>query len=66
MILSKNTVGVIGLAASLLLPSAYAIDNGVYTIKSKYSEKLVEVANAQTNDGANVSQWGNTNHDTQR
>lgn len=66
MILSKKALAALSLATTLILPSAYALDNGVYTIKSKYSAKFVEVESAQTNDGANVSQWANTNHDTQR
>ena len=66
MILSKKALAALSFASTLILPCAYAIDNGVYTIKSKYSAKFVEVASAQTNDGANVSQWANTNHDTQR
>ena len=56
----------LSLAASPFFNNAFAIDNGVYTIKSKYSAKFVEVANASTADGANISQWANTNHDTQR
>jgi len=66
MILSKKALAALSLATTLILPNAYAIDNGVYTIKSKYSAKFLEVASAQTNDGANVSQWADTNHDTQR
>lgn len=43
-----------------------ALDNGVYTITSKYSGKLVEVASALQTDGANVQQWSANGHDTQR
>lgn len=45
---------------------ALAIDNGVYIIKSKHSGKVVETAGASSSDGANVSQWQENGHDTQR
>ncbi|MBD3584796.1 family 43 glycosylhydrolase [Salinimonas sp. HHU 13199] len=46
--------------------SAYAIDNGVYTINSRATGKPIEVGAAELTDGANIIQWANTNHDTQR
>lgn len=45
---------------------AYAIDNGVFTIKSKYSNKLVEVTSASQSDAANVAQWDTNGHNTQK
>lgn len=62
---SKGVVGAC-IVAGFYANAAYAIDNGVYTIESKYSAKLIEVSNAQTSDGANVSQWSANQHDTQR
>ena len=57
-----------GLAVLALLHclSVNAIENGVYTITSKVSSKLVEVAGAQTTDGANVAQWSSNGNNTQR
>lgn len=55
------------LASMMLSGIAQAdISNGVYTIQSKVSGKLVEVASADDSDGANVSQWSDNGHDTQR
>ncbi|WP_275297438.1 RICIN domain-containing protein [Shewanella electrica] len=53
---------------SVLLTGAAQADvaNGVYTIQSKFSGKLVEVANADSSNGANVSQWPSNGHNTQR
>ena len=45
---------------------ARAIDNGVYTIQSVHSGKLIEVGGANTADGANVNQWPANNHNTQK
>ncbi|MEC7823992.1 MAG: RICIN domain-containing protein, partial [Pseudomonadota bacterium] len=45
---------------------ARAIDNGVYTIQSAHSGKLIEVGGANTADGANVNQWPANNHNTQK
>ncbi|MDC8829954.1 family 43 glycosylhydrolase [Alteromonas gilva] len=45
---------------------ANAIDNGVYTITSKHSGKLVEVGSASLDDGANVIQWSANGNNTQR
>lgn len=42
-----------------------AIENGTYTIVSKYSGKLVEVGNGDTSDGANINQWPGNGHPTQ-
>lgn len=44
---------------------AGAVSNGVYTVVSKHSGKLVEVASASLENGANVSQWSATEHWTQ-
>ncbi|WP_404338696.1 family 43 glycosylhydrolase [Pseudoalteromonas mariniglutinosa] len=66
MTIANKTVTGLCIITGLYINYAFAIDNGVYTIKSKYSNKFVEVENAQTNDEANVSQWGLTQHDTQR
>jgi arabinan endo-1,5-alpha-L-arabinosidase len=46
--------------------SAYALENGTYTITSKHSGKLVEVGNADTADGANINQWPSNGHPTQQ
>ena len=53
-------------ALGLCADMANAIDNGVYTITSKHSGKLVEVGAADVNDGANVIQWSANGHNTQR
>ena len=53
-------------ALGLCAAMANAIDNGVYTITSKHSGKLVEVGAADVNDGANVIQWSANGHNTQR
>lgn len=45
--------------------AAYAIDNGTYTIQSKYSGKVVEVASGSVDDAANVAQWTSNGNPTQ-
>ncbi|WP_281281901.1 RICIN domain-containing protein [Catenovulum sediminis] len=67
MKITRNAI--LGLTCSLLSLTSwqtYAIDNGVYTITSNYSGKLVEVGSASTTDGANISQWPANGHDTQK
>lgn len=53
-------------AVMALSNAAYAIDNGIYSIQSKYSEKMVEVAAGSLEDAANVSQWYSNGHPTQQ
>ncbi|WP_246395083.1 RICIN domain-containing protein [Microbulbifer rhizosphaerae] len=56
----------VGTCAFLVLNSpAYALENGTYTITSKHSEKLVEVGNGDTAEGANINQWPANGHPTQ-
>lgn len=50
----------------VLSASAFALENGTYTITSKFSGKLVEVGNADTSDGANINQWPANGHPTQQ
>lgn len=45
---------------------SWAIDDGIYTITSKYSGKVVEVESADTADGANVIQWSANGGATQQ
>lgn len=66
MIFSNKGIAAACIAVGFCANGAYAIDNGVYTIQSKYSAKLVEVSSAQSNDGANISQWAANQHNTQR
>lgn len=58
----------LGLPLALLAFSSasYAIDNGTYTIQSKYSGKVVEVAAGSADDAANVAQWPSNGHPTQQ
>ena len=46
--------------------AAWAIPDGVYTIASKHSGKLIEVGLADTADGAAVIQWPANGHATQQ
>ncbi|AWB69162.1 arabinan endo-1 5-alpha-L-arabinosidase (plasmid) [Saccharobesus litoralis] len=55
-----------GLLAASLSLHTWAIGNGVYTITSKHSGKMVEVGGASADDGANVNQWSGNGHDTQK
>lgn len=66
MIFSNKGIAAACIAVGFCANGAYAIDNGVYTIQSKYSAKLVEVTSAQSNDGANISQWAANQNNTQR
>ena len=66
MIFSNKGIAAACIAVGFCANGAYAIDNGGYTIQSKYSAKLVEVSSAQSNDGANISQWAANQHNTQR
>lgn len=66
MIFSNKGIAAACIAVGFCANGAYAIDNGVYTIQSKYSAKLVEVTSAQTSDGANISQWAANQNNTQR
>lgn len=61
-ILNYLTMGAVVFAS----PFALALDNGVYTVTSKYSNKLLQTTSANMKDGANVDTWGVTNHDTQK
>lgn len=47
-------------------PFALALDNGVYTITSKHSGKLLEVASCLTGDGENVAVWAENGNDCQK
>lgn len=49
----------------LLSTQVLAISNGVYTISSTYTGKLVEVGAASPDNGANVNQWPANGHFTQ-
>ena len=53
-------------ACLILSTTVHAIENGTYTITSKYTGKLVEVGNADTADGANINQWPGNGHPTQQ
>ncbi|QKX16103.1 RICIN domain-containing protein [Microbulbifer sp. YPW1] len=50
---------------SLIALNAAAVSNGVYTLTSKHSGKLAEVASASLENGANISQWPANGHETQ-
>lgn len=57
----------LALGSCLLAGAAQAdVANGVYTIQSKFSGKLVEVVNADRTNGANISQWPDNGNNTQR
>lgn len=45
---------------------AQAFGNGVYTIQSKYTGKLVEVGGASTAESANINQWSSNGLATQQ
>ena len=53
-------------AALVLSTTSWALDNGIYTIQSQYSGKLMEVENASTADGANVQQMTANGNPTQQ
>ncbi|KUI99140.1 RICIN domain-containing protein [Vibrio sp. MEBiC08052] len=62
-----RTLYIIFLAGITLAGTVQAsVRNGVYTIQSKVSGKFVEVANADKSNGANISQWPDNGHNTQR
>jgi predicted alpha-1,6-mannanase (GH76 family) len=52
---------------SVCLAQTTGITSGaIYTLKSKSSNKLLDVSNASMENGANVDCWTNTNSDAQR
>lgn len=62
-ILLKITINITLLL--LICQPVWALSDGVYTIGSKVSNKLIEVGNADINNGANVNQWPANGHPTQ-
>lgn len=44
----------------------YALEDGIYVIKSKISDKPIEVADASLSEGANIQQWSDNNGSHQR
>jgi arabinan endo-1,5-alpha-L-arabinosidase len=63
---SRKLICVITAVISLTHSLAHAIDNGVFTIESKYSNKFVEVTNALQSNAANIAQWYANGHNTQK
>ncbi|WP_185235282.1 RICIN domain-containing protein [Teredinibacter franksiae] len=66
--MQKSLIWRLGALVSIvgLSPALWALDNGVYTIESKYSGKFVEIADLSTENSANVQQWSGSGHATQQ
>lgn len=64
--MKKHHTGLLLCSAVLASPLALALDNGVYTITSKHSDKLLEVTSCLSDDGDNVGVWSDTGYDCQK
>ncbi|WP_232824721.1 family 43 glycosylhydrolase [Algibacillus agarilyticus] len=66
MLQARKIIKVLSGLLCLISSQVFAIDNGVYTIKSKHSGKLIEVGSGSPEDGANINQWSSNNEDAQK
>lgn len=64
--MNRTIISLLISSVALASPCVYALSNGVYTVTSPVSGKLLEVSSNRTNNGANVGVWSSTGYNCQK